>query len=407
VGAGGAEEPVSADPVATLAAPAAPPVSGAWREGDLVGRRRFADLGTLRLEAGGVLPAVRMAYETWGQLSPQRDNAVLVLHALTGDSHVVGNAGPGHPSPGWWNGLVGPGLALDTDRWFVIAPNVLGGCQGTTGPSSPGPDGRPWGSRFPFLTVRDQVAGEAALADTLGIDRWALVVGGSMGGMRALEWAVTHPARVERLLVLASTPYATGDQIAWCAAQLAAIRADAGFRGGDYYEAAPGHGPHLGLGVARRIAHATYRSQTELNLRFGRKAQPGEHPLAGRGRYAVESYLDHQADKLVRRFDAGSYVVLTEAMNSHDVGRGRGGIAAALSRVTARTAVAAIDSDRLYPVDLNREIAEGIPAALPLRVVESPYGHDGFLIETGAVAALLADLLAAEPAPAAAALRRR
>ena len=395
---------MTADPVAP---PAAPPVSGAWREGDAVGRRRFADIGTLRLETGAALPGVRVAYETWGHLSPQRDNAVLVLHALTGDSHVVGEAGPGHASPGWWNGLVGPGLALDTDRWFVVAPNVLGGCQGTTGPSSAAPDGRPWGSRFPFLTVRDQVAAEAALADALGIDRWALVVGGSMGGMRALEWAVMHPGRVERLLVLASTPYATGDQIAWCAAQVAAIRGDARFNGGDYYEAPPGGGPHLGLGVARRIAHATYRSQTELNLRFGRKAQPGEQPLAGRGRYAVESYLDHQADKLVRRFDAGSYVVLTEAMNSHDVGRARGGTAAALARVTARTAVAAIDSDRLYPVELGREIAEEIPTALPLRVFASPYGHDGFLIETGAVAELLCDLLDAPPAPAAVSLRPR
>jgi homoserine O-acetyltransferase len=288
---------------------------------------------------------------------------------------------------------VGPGLALDTDRWFVVAPNVLGGCQGTTGPASAGPDGRPWGSRFPFLTVRDQVAAEAALADALGVTAWALVVGGSMGGMRALEWAVTMPARVERLLVLASTPYATGDQIAWCAAQIAAIRADPAYRGGDYHDAADGAGPHLGLGVARRIAHATYRSQPELNLRFGRKAQPGEQPLVGRGRYAVESYLDHQADKLVRRFDAASYVVLTEAMNSHDVGRGRGGTHSALSRVTALTAVAAIDSDRLYPVDLNREIAEGVPQCLPLRVISSPYGHDGFLIETEAVAQLLDELL--------------
>ncbi len=390
---------MTADPVAPAATP---PVSGAWREGDPVGCRLFADLGTLRLEGGATLPEVRVAFETWGRLSPQRDNAVLVLHALTGDSHVVGETGPGHASPGWWNGLVGPGLALDTDRWFVVAPNVLGGCQGTTGPSSAAPDGRPWGSRFPFLTVRDQVAAEAALADALGIGRWALVVGGSMGGMRALEWAVTHPDRVERLLVLASAPYATGDQIAWCAAQVAAIRADAGFSGGDYYEAPPGGGPHLGLGVARRIAHVTYRSQTELNLRFGRKAQPGEQPLAGRGRYAVESYLDHHAEKLVHRFDAGSYVVLTEAMNSHDVGRGRGGTAAALARVTARTAVAAIDSDRLYPLQLGQEIAEGIPAALPLRVLTSPYGHDGFLIETGAVADLLCDLLDASPAPAAA-----
>src|SRR5690348_9545908 len=357
---------------------AAPPASGAWQDGDHPGDRRFADLGALALERGGRLDGVRMAYETWGQLSPSGDNAVLVLHALTGDSHVVGPAGPGHATPGWWGELIGPGRPLDTDRWFVVAPNVLGGCQGTTGPSSPGPDGRPYGSRFPFVSTRDQVAAEAALADRLGIERWALVVGGSMGGMRALEWAVTTPERVERLLVLASTPYASGDQIAWCAPQLAAIRADDRYRGGDYYDAAPGEGPHLGLGVARRLAHVTYRSQQEINLRFGRRAQTGEDPLGGGGRYAVESYLDHHADKLVHRFDANSYVILTEAMNSHDVGRGRGGVAAALSRVTARTAVAAIDSDRLYPVELNAEIAAGVPGCAPLRVLESPYGHDGF-----------------------------
>lgn len=370
------------------------PVTGAWREGDHPGRRQFADIGDLPLEAGGRLPGVRVAYETWGRLNPGRDNAVLVLHALTGDSHVVGEAGPGHPTDGWWQGIIGPGRVLDTDRWFVVAPNVLGGCQGTTGPASDAPDGRPWGSRFPYLTVRDQVAAEVALADSLGVDRWALVLGGSMGGMRALEWAVTVPDRVERLLVLASTPYASGDQIAWCAPQLAAIRADGHFRGGDYYDAPAGAGPHVGLGIARRIAHATYRSGPELNLRFGRKAQVGEHPVGGDGRFAVESYLDHHADKLVRRFDANSYVVLTEAMNSHDVGRGRGGTAAALHRVTARTVVAAIDSDRLYPVDLNREIADGIPTCEGLRIIESPYGHDGFLIETDAVAEIVEDLLA-------------
>jgi len=203
-----------------------------------------------------------------------------------------------------------------------------------------------------------------------------------MGGMRAVEWAVTHPDRVERLMLVACPAAASADQIAWASPQLAAIREDPNWCDGDYHGRGRGLGPHVGLGVARRIAHATYRSEPELNLRFGRKAQPGEQPLAGRGRFAVESYLDHQADKLVRRFDANSYVVLTEAMNSHDVGRGRGGTAAALGRVCARTAVAAIDSDRLYPVPLNREIAEGIPDTLPLRVIGSPYGHDGFLVES-------------------------
>jgi homoserine O-acetyltransferase len=369
------------------------PVTGAWLPGDQVGDRRFVNVGDLRLESGTVLPEVTIAYETWGRLNPQADNAVIVLHALTGDSHVVGPAGPAHPTPGWWEGLIGPGRAIDTDRWCVVAANVLGGCQGSTGPASPADDGQPWGSRFPFITVRDQVAAEKAVADALGIDRWALVLGGSMGGMRALEWAVSHPERVERLLVLAATPYATGDQIAWCAAQLAAIRSDPGFRGGDYYQAPPGSGPHAGLGIARRIAHTTYRSGAELNLRFGRKPQPGEYPLGGGGRYAVESYLDHHADKLIGRFDANSYLVLTEAMNSHDVGRGRGGTAAALRRVSARTVVAAIDSDRLYPVDLNREIADGIGGCDEFAVIGSPYGHDGFLIETEAVGERVTGLL--------------
>jgi homoserine O-acetyltransferase len=378
-------------------APAAAPVTGAWRERDHPGRRRFADVGEVRLERGGSLPDLRVAYETWGELSAAGDNAVLVQHALTGDSHVVGDAGPGHPTPGWWQGLIGPGRPLDTDTWFVLAPNVLGGCQGTTGPSSTGADGRVYGSRFPFITVRDQVTVEALLADRLGIERLALVLGGSMGGMRALEWAVTYPGRVQRLLVLSSTAYASGDQIAWCAPQLAAIRADPGFRGGDYYDAPPGTGPHVGLGIARRIAHATYRGEAEINLRFGRRAQTGEDPLGGGGRYAVESYLDHHAEKLPHRFDANSYLVLTDAMNSHDVGRGRGGVRAALARVSARTVVAAIDSDRLYVVGLNREIADGIPGCPPLRVLSSPYGHDGFLIESEQVGVLVADLLAPHP----------
>jgi homoserine O-acetyltransferase len=384
---------------ASVVAAAGLPVTGAWRDGDPPGQRRFAGIGAQSLECGGWLPDVRMAYETWGSLAPDGSNAVLVEHALTGDSHVVGPARGGHPTPGWWDGLVGPGRAIDTNRWYVVAPNVLGGCQGTTGPASRAPDGRPYGSRFPFLTIRDQVVAEAKLADALGVDRWAMVVGGSMGGMRALEWAITYPARVDRLFVLAATPYATGDQIAWCSAQLAAIRADPAFRGGDYYEPPPdgrAHvGPHVGLGIARRIAHATYRSRMELDARFGRVAQSGEQPLGGGGRYAIESYLDHHADKLVRRFDANSYIVLTEAMNSHDVGRGRGGVAAALAKITARTVVAAIDSDRLYPVELNREIADGIATAEPLHVLTSEYGHDGFLVEVDLVGELVRPMLAA------------
>jgi homoserine O-acetyltransferase len=383
--------------VGVTANPAAPPASGAWRAGDPAGGRQFVAIGDLALERGGRLGPITVAYETWGELSPAGDNAVLVLHALTGDSHVVGPAGPGHATDGWWGDLIGPGRALDTDRWFVVAPNVLGGCQGTTGPATPAGDGRPYGSRFPYLTVRDQVAAEVALADELGLDRWALVVGGSMGGMRALEWAVSQPDRVERLLLLATTAAATGDQIAWCASQLAAIRADPGFSHGDYYDAAAGQGPHLGLGIARRIAHTTYRSEQELNLRFGRRAQAGEDPFGGGGRFAIESYLDHHAEKLTYRFDANSYLVLSEAMNSHDIGRGRGGVAAALRRVRARTAVAAFETDRLYPPHLNAEIAAGIPDCASLEVVSSPYGHDGFLVEVDRVGEILLDLLGEHP----------
>ncbi|MFF7381911.1 homoserine O-acetyltransferase [Streptomyces griseoluteus] len=368
------------------------PVTGAWREGDPAGRRRWHTAGTpLPLEAGGELPGVRLAFETWGRLAPDRSNALLVLHALTGDSHVAGPAGPGHPTPGWWDALVGPGRALDTDRWFVVAPNVLGGCQGSTGPASPRPStGRAWGGAFPFLTQRDQVAAEAGLADALGIERWALVVGGSMGGMRAVEWAVSYPERVGALLLLATTASASAEQIAWAEIQSGAVRADPHWRGGDYHSAR--RGPVDGLGLARRLAHVTYRAEAELQTRFGRAPQGAEDPWRG-GRYQVGSYLDHHAEKLVRRFDAGSYVVLTEAMNAHDVGRGRGGTRAALARVRAPALVAGVDSDRLYPLAQQRELAALIPSADGVRVVESPYGHDGFLIETEQVGRLVAELL--------------
>ena len=368
-------------------------VSGAWREGDPVGHRQFVQVGDVPLERGGVIPRVQVAYETWGRLNERADNAILVEHALTGDSHVVGPQDEAHLSPGWWDGLIGPGRPLDTDTWFVVASNVLGGCQGTTGPSSLAGDGRRWGSRFPFVTVRDQVTVEARLAAEIGVPRWAAVLGGSMGGMRVLEWAVTHPDQVDRALVLASTAYASADQIAWAQPQLLAIRSDPAFLGGDYYDDQDRFaGPEAGMGIARRIAHVTYRAGTELDDRFGREAQGLEQPLGNGGRYAVESYLDHHAAKLSRRFDANSYLVLTEAMNSHDVGRDRGGIAAALRRVTAQTTVVAVDSDRLYPVRLSDEITAGVPGATQ-HTISSAYGHDGFLIEIEQVGAHIRDAL--------------
>ena len=366
------------------------PVTGAWQAGDPPAGRRFADVGSLVLEFGGALPDVTLAYETYGELTAERDNAILVLHALTGDAHAAGQAGPGQPTPGWWDALIGPGRSLDTDRYFIVSANVLGGCQGSTGPSSIAPDGRPWGSRWPRISVRDQVEAEHRLATILGIDRFVSVIGGSMGGMRALEWLLQHPQSVGSALLLATGAAATADQIATQTAQIQAITSDPAWQGGDYYGGT--EGPARGLGIARRFAHLTYRSETELDVRFGRSPQGDEEPLwpcvTGRhpeaGRYAIQSYLDHHADKLLRRFDAGTYVCLSDVMNTHDVGRGRGGVAAALSAVTVPVTVVGIDSDRLYPLRLQQELADLIPTA-DLTTVSSPYGHDGFLIEVEAV----------------------
>ena len=367
-----------------------PPASTAlWRDGDHPGERRFVSIGRLELESGESLPDVVLAYETWGSLSPERDNAVLVEHALTGDSHVVGEAGPGHPTAGWWPGLIGQGAPLDDD-YFVIAINVLGGCQGSTGPGSAAPDGRPWGSRFPRLTIRDQVAAEARLADVLRIERWHTVIGGSMGGMRTLEWVASHPERVGTAIALATGGYATAEQIGWSQAQILAIRNDPWFAGGDYYDHP--HGPEAGLAIARRIAHITYRSELELHERFDRRVQDEPAGPEGRPRYTVESYLDHHGGKLARRFDANSYAVLSEAMNSHDLGRDRGGMSAALQAFTGRLVVAPVDSDRLYPPRLSHEVVAARPGT-QLRTISSAVGHDGFLTEVDQVAELLRDVL--------------
>jgi homoserine O-acetyltransferase len=359
------------------------PVTGAWRDGDPPGNRQFVTFADgLLLETGGRLDSVTVAYETWGTLAPDRSNAVLVLHALTGDSHAAGAAGDGHGDVGWWDGTIGPGEGIDTDRLFVVCPNVLGGCQGTTGPASRHPrDGEPYGSRFPRTTIRDQVALELALADALGIERWHAVVGGSMGGMRVLEWAVGHRDRVERALVISVGAQATAEEIALCHVQMRAIRADPKWRGGDYYEAEPGDGPHEGLALARGIGHISYRTELELAARFGRDHQVDEEPFVG-GRYAVESYLDYHGDKLVRRFDANSYLVLSTAMNHHDVGRDRGGIAAALATITAQVTIVGMSSDWLYPVRLQQELGELVPTSSTVDIVQTISGHDGFLVES-------------------------
>ena len=373
------------------------PVTGAWRPGDPPGRRQFAALFDARphvLDSGGRLAHVSVAYETWGELDADGSNAVLVLHALTGDSHATGPASPGHLQPGWWERVVGPGLAVDTNRFFVVCPNVLGGCQGTTGPASDDPaTGLPYGSTFPVVTIRDQVVVECALAHHLGIARWSAVVGGSMGGQRALEWAVSFPERVPRAVIVACGAQATAEEIALSALQARAIRADPCFRDGDYYDAGPGDGPWRGMSLARGIGQVSYRSEIELDQRFGRGRQGDEDPMAG-GRYAIESYLKYHGQKLAHRFDANTYITLSQAMNHHDVGRGRGGIAAALRRISGAVTVAGISSDRLYPLRLQQELADLIPNVEKLTVIDSLDGHDGFLTEHEQVSALIRTALA-------------
>jgi homoserine O-acetyltransferase len=352
------------------------------------------DIGALTLESGAVIDDVSIAVQRWGELSPNRDNVVVVLHALTGDSHITGPAGPGHPTPGWWDGVAGPAGPIDTDRWCAIATNVLGGCRGSTGPTSLARDGRPWGSRFPLITVRDQVNADVAALAALGITEVAAVIGGSMGGARALEWMIGYPGQVRSGLVLAVGGRATADQIGTQSTQIAAIKADPNWQGGDYH--GTGRSPDSGLQLARRFAHLTYRGEVELDTRFGNEGQADgddrEDPLTG-GRYAVQSYLEHQGAKLIRRFDAGSYVTLTETLSNHDVGRGRGGVAAALQSCPVPAVVGGITSDRLYPLRLQQELADLLPGCSGLNVVESIYGHDGFLIETEAVGQLIRETL--------------
>jgi homoserine O-acetyltransferase/O-succinyltransferase len=357
--------------------------TAAWRPGDEPGRRRFASVPAPRmLEAGGRLEGVDIAYETWGNLDASASNAVLVLHALTGDSHAAGPVEPGHLAEGWWPTMIGPGAPIDTDDFFVVCPNVLGGCQGTTGPASPAPDGHAYGSRFPVITPRDQVAVEVALADALGIERWAAVVGGSMGGMRVLEWAIGYPRRVAHAIVIAAGAAATAEQIALCSVQIRAIKSDPLFSGGDYY--GQPLGPDVGMSIARGVGQIFYRCEYELEQRFGRRHQGDEQPLAS-GRYAIESYLEYHGDRLNRRFDANTYIVLSQAMNHHDVGRRRGGIAAALGRIECPMTVAGITSDRLYPLRLQYELAERLPHPTSVDEIDSAVGHDGFLVEVEAV----------------------
>ncbi len=368
------------------------PASGGWQPGDLVGDRTFFKSGAdqrhsrpFALEGGGRLDEVTLSYETWGELNSEASNAILLCHALTGDAHAAGLSGRGHPTPGWWDPLIGPGKAIDTSKYFVVCSNVLGGCQGTTGPASPHPDdGKPYGSRFPIVSIRDMVRAQQLLTDHLGVDQWFSVIGGSMGAMLVLEWAVMFPDRVHSAVALSSATAASPMQIGWSEVGRLAIVQDPKWNDGDYYDAAEDEGPHEGLMLARRIAQIHYRSDESFESRFGRSTVEASAKFDLWGRFQIESYLDYQGQKLARRFDANSYLVLNKAMDLHDVGRGRSSVSDALARIKAAFLVGAVDSDILYPPRQQHEMFDAlvkVGVETEFTTVESPHGHDGFLVE--------------------------
>jgi len=379
------------------------PATGAWFPGMPVGGRKFAHFPEDRpfaLDGGKVLSSVSIAYESWGTLNEDASNAILICHAWTGDSHVSGAAEEGNPTPGWWEGVVGPGKAIDTNKWFVVCSNVIGGCQGSTGPATAHPeDGQLYGSRFPVITIRDMVRAQVRLTDMLGIRKWHSVVGGSMGGMQVLEWAVTFPDRVKTIVPIATCAQATAQQIAWGAIGRRAIRLDPKWRNGEYYDAATGEGPWEGLAIARMLSQVTFRSDNVFTERFGRALVDMDADYNGLGlwdRFEVEGYLDHHGDRLIRRFDTNSYLIIGKAMDLHDIARGRGTLDTAISRIKAPTLVLGISSDILYPTYQQKQIhsmltEKGVDSTYV--EIDSPHGHDAFLINFDQVGAPIKSFL--------------
>jgi homoserine O-acetyltransferase/O-succinyltransferase len=368
---------------------------------------RYLDLpDPVRLDCGRDLHPVRVAYETYGALSPRRDNVIMVCHALSGDAHAAGYSetaagrstrdgfgaedrdGSTGRGLGWWDGMIGPGKAFDTGHYFVVSTNLLGGCGGTTGPSSLDPaTGRPYGSDFPVITVADMVRTERAFLDELGIERLAAVAGGSLGGMQAFEWAILFPDQVDTVLAIASTHALHPQGLAWNAIAREAIMRDPAWQGGHYYDGT-GDGPNAGMGVARMIGHITYLSAQGLGDKFGRRLQFADdiRYTISEPEFEVESYLRHQADSFVKRFDANTYLYTSRALTYFDLARqyGRGSLSRSLERVSARTLLIAFSSDWLYPPSGSQDIEaalRGLGKPVELNVIDAPYGHDCFLLE--------------------------
>jgi len=351
------------------------------------GLKTFA-FETLPLQLGGQLGPVTVAYETWGSLNAAGDNAVLIAHALTGSSHAHDAERPDNTKVAWWNPLIGPGRFFDTSRYFVICSNILGGCYGSTGPSSIDPNtGRPYGIRFPVITIHDMVEAQRRLIEHLGVRQLAMVAGGSIGGQQALEWAVAYPELVQKAIVVAATATLTAQAIAFSEVQRQAILADPRWQGGDYL---PGQGPEAGLAIARMLAMITYQSEEGMELRFARETArksdivaPSGHTDFGK-RFDVEGYLYYQGQSLVKRFDANSYLYISRAMDLYDVSEGYPSLEATLRRVRSKTLFIGIRSDFLFPAARVRWLAEQVRAAggdASYVELDSPHGHDAFLKE--------------------------
>jgi homoserine O-acetyltransferase len=335
----------------------------------------------LALESGEKLGPIMLAYETYGRLNDDRSNAILVFHALSGDAHAAGYH-EGEDRPGWWDNMIGPGRAFDTDKYFVICSNVMGGCKGSTGPSSLNPrSGRPYGLDFPHITVRDMVDAQAKLIDHLGIDKLLCVAGGSMGGMQALQWAVSYPHRVRSAIPIATAASHSPQQIAFNEVGRQAIMADPNWNGGDYYGGQP---PTRGLAVARMVGHITYMSDESMADKFGRRFKDSVKGVKFEPDFEVEGYLQYRGDNFVKRFDANSYLYITKALDYFDLGNGKG-LENVLKGVSAKLLVVAFKSDWLYPAYQSRDIVRACKLAgvdATYCELNSTYGHDAFLIDT-------------------------
>jgi len=338
----------------------------------------------LTLSGGAALPAFELVYETYGELNAARSNAVLVCHALSGNHHVAGWHAGNPKNLGWWDNLIGPGKPLDTRKFFVVGVNNLGGCFGSTGPMSPNPaSGRPWGADFPVVTVEDWVAAQARLADRLGIEAWAAVMGGSLGGMQAMQWTLEYPERIRHALAIASTPKLTAQNIAFNEVARQAILTDPDFHGGHYYE----HGvvPARGLRLARMLGHITYLSDDQMAEKFGRKLRQEDLRYSYDVDFEIESYLRYQGDKFAGFFDANTYLITTKALDYFDPAREYGGrLAAALARATAKFLVVSFSTDWRFAPERSREIVYGLVhngLDVSYAEVESMAGHDSFLLD--------------------------